>query len=411
MSHFKKVKQFLQNFAVLIISILFFIFIAEISLKVLSEKLHIMGIGNNHNILFCEYDPLLGWRKISNGGGIYITQDYTIHEKFNSKGIRGQEYSYNKLNNEKRILIIGDSFAEGASVEFSNLFSEVLKEKLFNKRGIYYEVINAGTCGYSTDQELLFFESEGKKYKPDITIVMFYENDVWYNNQPRYWRGNKPVFKLENETLILTNVPVPKSDKNLDQSFDKEPLFEKVKKWLSRKSYLYRFIRDKIKTSIFLYKIAGKLGLANKYEAIPDEFRVWERKYSGEISKAWNITKALLIRLKLQAESIGSKLLIFYVPNSASIYNEEWQDAKLRYNLSDNDWNIDQAGIELKSFCATNKIDFINPTEPFKTRAEEIKRQGRALYFVKDGHWTIEGNKLAAEILYNYIKCHYLKNR
>src|SRR4030042_6611591 len=80
--------------------------------------------------LFCEFDSTLGWKKKANFIGTHSTLEYTVTEQSNSKGIRGPEYSYAKKPGEFRILILGDSFAEGYSVDFNNHFSEVLRRKL-----------------------------------------------------------------------------------------------------------------------------------------------------------------------------------------------------------------------------------------------------------------------------------------
>lgn len=164
----QRITKISLNFLVFFGSLFFTLFILEISVRILSPP--------EHNQLFMEYDSLLGWGKKPNVVGEHITSEYSITEIMNSKGIRGPEYSYKKADDEYRILILGDSFAEGYSVEFNQLFSEVLKTKLNNdsRSDVYFEIINAGTGGYSTDQELLFFQTEGKKYNPDLTILMYF---------------------------------------------------------------------------------------------------------------------------------------------------------------------------------------------------------------------------------------------
>lgn len=127
----------------------------------------------------------------------------------NSTGIRGPEYAYEKGAHEYRIVILGDSFAEGYTVEFENLFSEVLKRRLNRDHGRSIQVINAGTGGYSTDQEWLWFMTEGVKYKPNLTVLLFLANDVLLNTVDRYWRGYKPLFRLNGNRLELTTVPLP----------------------------------------------------------------------------------------------------------------------------------------------------------------------------------------------------------
>ena len=117
----------------------------------------------SHHRLFCRYDPLYGWSKIPGFAADRITREYRVRERFNSRGLRGPEYPYEKPGNEYRILVLGDSSAEGYSVEFEQLFSELLERGLAARSGRRIEAINAGTGGWSTDQELLFFEHEGVK--------------------------------------------------------------------------------------------------------------------------------------------------------------------------------------------------------------------------------------------------------
>src|SRR5262249_18544427 len=71
---------------------------------------------------------------------------------------------------------------------------------------------NSGVSGYSTDQELLWYENEGIKYDTDLVILQLAGNDVGDNTQQLvsniYY---KPKFVLENGKLVLTNNPVPKT--------------------------------------------------------------------------------------------------------------------------------------------------------------------------------------------------------
>src|SRR5262249_45824337 len=74
--------------------------------------------------LFTTYHPVLGWAKIPNKTGVHSAPEYRVTETMNSDGIRGPEYSRVKPPGERRILVLGDSYAEGYTVEFDELFSE-----------------------------------------------------------------------------------------------------------------------------------------------------------------------------------------------------------------------------------------------------------------------------------------------
>ncbi|MEI8349054.1 MAG: SGNH/GDSL hydrolase family protein [Candidatus Omnitrophota bacterium] len=407
-----KIKQVFINIALLIFSFIIFMLMLEFILRGVNLCYGLKYMSNHHSA-FCEYDRLLGWRHKTNIENIFLTSEFSTRLRFNSKGIRGPEYSYDKDKDEFRILIMGDSFAEGYAVNFNELFSEVMKDRLEN-RGVRCEVINAGVGGYSTDQELLLFQSEMKKYKPDLTILMFCSNDIWYNNQPRYSRGYKPYFVLNDGKLILKNVPVPPPDniKNLKDAKEHKMELSLMlgKKWLSRHSYLYHFIIERVKNVGWLYEAAIKLNLVTSPEGsvlIPDEFKVFEKQYDSVVSNAWKVTEALLVEFRREAVAVNSRFIVFYIPGSANIYVKEWEDTKKKYNISSEFWSTDRVGIELGIICKKNNIDLVDSTEPMKIASNELTKNNEGLYYVKDGHWNIKGNKLVGELLAELIYSGY----
>jgi hypothetical protein len=418
----KKIKQISLNVTLLFAAICFVLLVGEIIVRTFpDEPDNNEWIGNPRS--FYEHDSLLGWKHIPNTNTVRISIGGTnkVPYQINSRGIRGPEYPYEKAHNEYRILFLGDSYTEGYIVEFDDLFSEVMTSELNNKKkGIYFRAINSGTSGWSTDQELLFFQSEGEKYNPDLTILMFFQNDLAYNNQPKdFGMFYKPLFKKENGKLVLTNVPVPKPDKIVydDQlNPEKESIFKKLKLWLHGKSRLYGFIKERVKYTYFLNNLAIKLHLKDKPEKEADslrprEFVVWEKEYNESVRQSWQITEAMLIKLKEETDSIGSELLVFFVPHEGGVYQEVWSKIKENYGLSDEKWNIDQVGLELGAVCKRNSIDFINPTELFRSRAKELQKDKKLMYDPKDKHWNVEGNKFAGELLAEYIVSKRVENK
>jgi len=412
-----KLKPLFVNISVLAVSSLLALILAEAILRISSGE--IAKPEPMHQKLFVEYDPLLGWRKIPNATGVHWTDEYTVEESFNSKGLRGPEYSYEKANQEYRILVLGDSFAEGYTVPFQELFSEVLKRELRHPTK-QIEVINAGTGGYSTDQEVLFFSHEGKKYTPDLTVLLFYQNDVWFNGVTKYWRGFKPRFDLaENGELSLSDVPVPLPESPKPEAKNKgaeDPSFRKLKHWIKGKSYLYRLVRDRVKNSPALNAITVKTGLAEEADVeepftkpgVPHEFGVLHTEGSQRFQELWQLTEALLLELRDDAASVGSRFVIFHVPFRASIYHDEWEGMERQYGMEGEKWKPEQAGIVLEEICERNGLDCLNPTEHFRKEAEKVSNEGERLYLVVDGHWNASGHRFAGERLADFISTHIL---
>ncbi|MBT5031030.1 MAG: SGNH/GDSL hydrolase family protein [Proteobacteria bacterium] len=107
----------------------------------------------------------------------------------NSKGYYDYENSLEKPANTFRIVVIGDSVAQGArhGVTIEDAFPNQL-ENLMNadsRFGKKTEVINLSRSGYSTSQQLVLLENEAFTYGPDLIIWSYVLNDPAhpvYNN-------------------------------------------------------------------------------------------------------------------------------------------------------------------------------------------------------------------------------------
>jgi lysophospholipase L1-like esterase len=373
---------------------------------------------SNQHIACCEQDPLLGWRHVPNRIARVVAREYEVFESFNSRGVRGPEYPIEKSDDEYRIIILGDSFAEGYSVEFKALFSEVMKRRLNAQNSHRVEVINLGVGGYSTDQELLQFQTEGKLYRPDLTVLMFYDNDVWFNGRSVYmpWgRGYKPLFGLENGELRLTYVPIPPPDEPADRlsSDSGSPaelsLLNRIKRAIAERSHLYRWVRSRIKNTASFYSVAIKLGIADSpgpddTYPVPEEYGVYRRLSTPQIEAAWELTEALLAKLDHEVRSAGSELLLFYVPMSAAVYPSQWDRMKRNYHLTDEEWSVERVERRLYDLSQRLGIAFLDPLEQMRGESKALARSGERLYFEIDRHWNANGHRWVGEMLADSVE-------
>ncbi|HZJ25208.1 MAG TPA: SGNH/GDSL hydrolase family protein [Anaerolineales bacterium] len=196
-------RAILINLSLIVISTLFALFLSEIALRIIGFKPLYVSPERDR---FWKYDSLLGWIHEPGQEGIFETPQFRTVVRINEDGLRDRRHSYESQNDIERILVLGDSFAWGYGVEESERFSQVLE------RSMDVEVINAGVSGYSTDQELLWYQNEGIKYEADLVILVIAGNDVGDNEQQLvstiYY---KPKFVIEDGELVLTGHPVPKT--------------------------------------------------------------------------------------------------------------------------------------------------------------------------------------------------------
>lgn len=169
-----KVKQFFGNCMLLLGTLLFIFFVFELFVRIFYPH-------SGYSITQASW----GWTHVPNSKVTYYKEipefNLNVHNRphpipieYNSKGLREFEYDYKKEDNVFRILILGDSFAEDMGSFFENLHTKWLERKL-NKGQYPYkvEVINGGHYAFDNANEYMFYLKEGRKYSPDIVVVMF----------------------------------------------------------------------------------------------------------------------------------------------------------------------------------------------------------------------------------------------
>ena len=398
----KRWKQYLFRCVLLCISLGFAILASEIALQITHKPL----VPDN---LYCQHDAKLGWAKIPSRTNHFKTITYNASETINSYGFRGREHTIHKPSHTQRVVILGDSFAESYTVNKQALFSNLLENRLSKISPT--EVINTGIGGYSTDQELIVFEDTAKKFSPDITVLMFCENDVILNITGEALYGyTKPYYQLIDNELTLTNVPVPLSGPTSSKG---------IKNLLQRHSILYRKTRTAIERTPAINQIMMAIGAKHAYasssfkqftnndesiEILPDIFRGWKNKLDDDYIEAWAITELLLKALKQKTSAVQSQLIVFYITLEQGANKQAWENTKHRYHLNDQDWHINNSAKTLSKICHKLSIAFIDPTTQFIKAETEAKTKNKSMYYPNDGHWTPEGNQLVCDILATYIE-------
>ncbi len=353
------------------------------------------------------HDPLYGWTKRPNATTTVRTAEYDVTETTNGLGLRGRETTREKPEGTKRVLLLGDSFLEGYSVAYDDLVSTQLELLLGQETSEAVEVLNAGTAGYSTDQELLYFRREGRTLEPDVTVLLFYTNDVYYNVLGRYWRGLKPRFELSDTGLVLQGVPIPPPDPERTRPVFVDrggrgivQLLRRLDAWLGPRSALHRLVVDAAENSPTISGLAYRIGAVD----IPVDHKPWQRSPDPETARAWAVTEALLGRLRDEVATAGSDFRVFYVPSRPAVYDDDWRRTRRAYAIRDDEWSPSADGEMLRRICQRAGIECIIGTEQFKSEARRLLASGERLYFQVDSHWTPAGHRLAARLMADNLR-------
>jgi lysophospholipase L1-like esterase len=366
----------------------------------------------NHTRLFLEHDSLRGWRNVAGVEAMYATPEYSVLLTYNARGIRGAEIPYQRTNDTYRVLILGDSFVDGYGVELEDRVSEVLQRLLREAQPTRaIEVLALGAAGYSTDQELIWLETEGLRYEPNLVVLLFYANDIWYNAQPDYWRGSKPFFVGRDGSLALSNVPVP--EPNLDDEEDADgSVVGLLRGWAEKHSQLGRLAGLTLRGYPRVRAWAVRLGLAGltpemildaeDQALVPAEFTVFWDPLTPEAAHALDLTEQLLDRMRQSVEGAGGRFAVFHVPFRGSVYTEE-SSIRGQFGLSAEGPNALAVARWLEEVCLRRELTCLEPLDQFMRAARSLATDGERLYYQHDWHWNANGHRLAAEILAAHV--------
>jgi len=307
-----------------------------------------------------EYDPILGWKNRPDFSMVGKSPDSflgPVEYTHNSKGLRDEEYPYQKPEGTYRILVLGDSFTYGDGVQRSEAFPEIL-ESLLKKHGSF-EVINTGVTGYGLTQETLYYETEGYKYEPDLVMLVFFHNDL--TDLVKEKEPPKPQFQLVNGKLVLRNFPYPRPSELETRDGEEE--------WLSAGEVLMQPLRFSETRALIEGAVETKAPRCLKPFNPP---AYWEY--------AWQTVEAILIRLHESVEEHGSQLVVVTTPP-----HKEWMGC----------WTSHEAEV-MDYICIQRRIPHIDLLPGFS-------QEGTQPYFRRDLHWNAEGHRLAAHIIYDQL--------
>ena len=296
----------------------------------------------------------------------------------NSLGFRDKEIrKIKKVNIEqKRILLIGDSFIEGSGLNYEFTFAGQLQNYLGNN----FEVLNSAVGSYSPSiyyKKIKYYIDEG--YKFDQALVFLDISDIY----------DEISIKFNEEGKILTF-----------EETKKRPLHKKIfystGKLLRDNSIMFRFLNilsdrtEVIKNYIKLKVKASKELKKDFFETKRDDvmfyrmthidrgFWTYNDKKFYEVQKGLKQSEKYLIKLfkLLKQNEINSTLIVYPWPTQI-LYGDEYHEEYWR------------------NFSMTNEINFLSIYDKFNSKNKRNFIFENFIY--GDIHWNLNGTKIIKE--------------
>lgn len=338
---------------------------------------------------------------IPNAKGLLDTKEFTVPYNINSLGLRDREYSLKKPANTYRILVLGDSFAEGYGVPIEDAFVKVLERKLNQSAGnnVKYEVINGGVTTYSPLLEYLFLKQKGLQLEPDMVLLFYSIGDLVDDSD--YERTT--VF--DEQGLPLACLPrkrVRKFSNNPIEQF----LIKYSRSYIKMEAKINNFLYKKRRIGLGRYfgaKISGsKHRLYKKSEPLLEMgmFAVYQDDLDKEIIKsAWEKNEKYINLIHNRLKRRGIPFALSVIPFAHEVSGSEWLEGRKAHNFAVGKKYPRPIIVNyIQEYAQKEKIPFINLYPYFE------KSELKPLYFEWDGHFTVNGHKVAGEAIFAELK-------
>jgi hypothetical protein len=300
------------------------------------------------------YDANLGWFHAPHSRGRSFEGGPDAGQvRINGLGLRGPEVSRDPLPGASRVLVLGDSFVFGVGVDEEHLFSSELQRRL----GRGYEVVNLGVSGYSTDQELLLFESLGASLQPSVVLLVMCDNDFTGNTQDFVYHAYyKPRFDMSPAGLIRHNQPVPRLSPS-----------EEARLWLGRHSNTWKLLR--------------------RATASFETFEPFAVARSGPARPDVELAFRLVATLRHRAQEAGASFAVFNTGHRG-------EQTKLFHAL--------------RVHLRREGLTFLG-LEDALSRARGERPNG-LWDFGQNTHWNVDAHRVAAEVVHGFLVARGLLN-
>jgi hypothetical protein len=340
-----------------VLSVLLSLVLAEAVLRALARRAPETG---PHRYLMS--DPVLHHRARPNlsvtvSGKPFVT---------NSLGLRDREYASPKPPSTVRLLMLGDSFTEGAGLLLEETVAKGVERALSARRCGAYEVVNAGVSSYSPILEYLLLQRLAPLLTPDVVVLNFDMTDV-------------------HDDLVRTETAIV-NDRGLPVAVPPDPIRETalVLPPLRSLGPLGRPLNRLVLYQTFRKSEAGQ-GLLGPVKTSPEQLAaahlIGDPEHDpmaitrGEdwpgLERAWTLTEHYLVGVRDLARSSGASFVLVVYPHAHQVSATESPLGRRRLGIGAGFYRSERPFVRLEALGRRAGFPVINLLNTFRGRTAD----------------------------------------
>ncbi len=351
----KKLNSALKNIAVSVVAIFCLTILCEIWLQLYPHRFTgIDGVDTVGN--FSDYT--------SRG---YLTEDI-----------------FNKKKDVFRILDLGDSFSIFLKDKGQN-YNDFLQQQFVGSGKSEVEIVNAGMEGMGPGYYWYALNKYGDLFKPDLVLVGFFV-------------GND--FEEADFAVIIGNyISEPK---DFIKRYSRYYQFSRLRLYRLLKNKYTRYREAQLKKQEAKRHTSQQVGNFSEETYLEVErSRSWifDKNKWELLHQEWRKCSELILKMKDWCDRRKIKLVIAILPDQFQVDQALREAVLAKYgHIAENNLDLSYPDSLIVNFCRTHNINCLDMLEQFQEQGKT-----RPLYSLRDSHWNAAGNRLAADLIFEYL--------
>jgi hypothetical protein len=299
------------------------------------------------------------------------------------------ESVFNKKKDVFRILSLGDSFAVYLRDKGEN-YNNFLQQKFLAGDQKNVEVVDAGLEAIGPGYYWHILNKYGDAFKPDLVLSGFFV-------------GND----FQEATFFVVIGNYIKEPKDLVKRYSRYYQFHNWRLYRFLKNKYIRFQETERKEQEVKKLPPQQVGSFSRdtfLEVERENSWIFDKSNRPRLIEKWHKCSPLILKMKKWCDQRKIKLVIAIFPSQFQVDEKLRQAVLARYeNIAGKNLDLSYPDNLIVNFCRAHAIDCLDLLGPFQ---EEAK--ARQLYSLRDTHWNEAGNRLAADLIFQYLEARHL---
>ena len=302
---------------------------------------------------------------------------------FTSRGYLTEDV-FNKKKGVIRILGLGDSFSVYLRDKKQNYNNFLQQDFIGSGRGDV-EIVNAGMEAMGPGYYWHILNKVGDLIKPDLVLVGFFMGNDFEEAEFYVYIGN------------FISEP-----KDLFKRFIRYDQFRHLRLYRLLKNKYTRYREAQLKKEEAKLQPAQPVGTFSQATFLEVERKrswLFDKNNRELLNQQWRECSEVILKMKDWCDRRKIKLVIALLPEQFQVDRAVREAVLTQYkHIAEENLDLSYPDNLIVNFCRSRDIHCLDLLGPFQEQGKT-----RPLYAPRDSHWNAAGNRLAADLIFEYL--------